>query len=91
AEAVSPPGENVFDDPDSAVLWLTVALENFEQSRADFHPFSSKFDAYLRDQATLTAAEQRGMAIFNDMKKGNCASCHPATHKQAGVRFPMFT
>ncbi|MDP1171507.1 hypothetical protein Q6304_27570, partial [Klebsiella pneumoniae] len=71
AEAVSPPGENVFDDPDSAVLWLTVALENFEQSRADFHPFSSKFDAYLRDQATLTAAEQRGMAIFNDMKKGN--------------------
>ncbi|RTL17751.1 MAG: c-type cytochrome [Burkholderiales bacterium] len=91
AEAVSPPGENVFDDPDSAVLWLTVALENFEQSRAEFHPFSSKFDAYLRDQATLTAAEQRGMAIFNDMKKGNCASCHPATHKQAGVRFPMFT
>lgn len=91
AAAVSPPGENVFDDPESAVLWMTIAIENFEQSRDDFHPFSSKFDAYLRDQATLTAAEQRGMALFNDMKKGNCASCHPSTHKSAGVRFPMFT
>ena len=91
AEAVSPPGENVFDDPDSAVLWATVALETFEQNKADFHPFTSKFDAYLRDEATLSPAEQRGMLIFNDMKKGNCASCHPATHKQAGVRFPMFT
>jgi cytochrome c peroxidase len=91
AEAVSAPGENVFDDPDVAVLWMTIALETFEQNKADFHPFTSKFDAYLRDEAALTRSEQRGMALFNDMKKGNCASCHPATHKQAGVRFPMFT
>ncbi|MBI3349776.1 MAG: c-type cytochrome [Burkholderiales bacterium] len=91
AEAVSPPGENIFDDPDSAVLWMTVAIETFEQSRADFHPFTSKFDSYLRDEVDLTPAEKRGMALFNDMKKGNCASCHPSTHKQAGVRFPAFT
>lgn len=91
AEAVSPPGENVFDDPASAVLWMTIALSTFEQNKADFHPFTSKFDAYLRDEVALAPAEERGMRLFNDMKKGNCASCHPATHKQAGVRFPMLT
>jgi len=91
AAAVSPPGENVFDDPESAVLWMTIAIENFEQSRAEFHPFSSKFDAYLRDQAQLTPTELRGLALFNDVKKGNCASCHPSLHKNAGARFPMFT
>ncbi|MDC8786244.1 cytochrome-c peroxidase [Roseateles koreensis] len=91
ARALSPDGENVLDDVEATVAWMTVALETFEQSPSDFHPFSSKFDAYLRDQVQLSPQEQRGMAVFNDMKKGNCASCHPSTHKNAGVRFPLFT
>lgn len=91
AQAVSPPGEDIFTDPESAVQWMTVAISTFEQSPTEFHPFTSKFDAYLRDQVQLSPAESRGFALFNDMKKGNCASCHPSTHKNAGVRFPMFT
>ena len=87
---LSAPGENVFDDADSTLVWVTVAIETYEQTSPDFHPFDSKFDAWLRDEATLSPAEARGMALFNDMKKGNCASCHPGTRKGEG-RFPIFT
>ncbi len=90
-EAVSPPGEDVMDDPQSAVTWMTVALETFEQSREEFHPFTSKYDAYLRDEVELSPAEQRGLTAFNDMKKGNCASCHPGNHKSPANHFPIFT
>lgn len=90
-EAVSAPGEDVFGDSDSALTWMTVAIEAFEQSAADFHPFTSKFDAYLRDEVELSPAEQRGMSLFNDMKKGNCASCHPSMHKSPANHFPLFT
>jgi len=88
---LSAPGENVFDDPDSTLVWVTVALETYEQTSPDFHPFDSKFDAWLRDTATLNPAEARGMALFNDMKKGNCASCHPSTRKTSTNRPPIFT
>jgi cytochrome c peroxidase len=70
---------------------MTVALETYEQSQAEFHPFTSKYDAYLRDEVELSPAEQRGLAAFNDMKKGNCASCHPGNHKNPANHFPIFT
>lgn len=90
-KAVSAPGEDVMADPDDAVTWMTVALETFEQSNAEFHPFTSKYDAYLRDEIELGAAEQRGLTAFNDMKKGNCASCHPGSHKSPQNHIPIFT
>ena len=88
---LSAPGENVFDNADSTLVWVTVALETYEQTAADFHPFDSKFDAWLDDKASLSPAEARGMALFNDMKKGNCASCHPSTRKASTNRPPIFT
>jgi cytochrome c peroxidase len=90
-QALSAPGENVFDDPDSTLIWVTVALETYEQTATEFHPFDSKFDAWLDDKATLSPAERRGMALFNDMKKGNCASCHPSTRKASTNLPPIFT
>ena len=90
-QVLSAPGENVFDDPDSTLVWVTVALETYEQTAPEFHPFDSKFDAWLRDEAALSPAEMRGMALFNDMKKGNCASCHPSTRKASTNRPPIFT
>jgi cytochrome c peroxidase len=88
---VSPPGQSVWDDEPAALGWMTVAIAAFEQSAPDFHPFTSKYDAYLRDQATLTAQEARGLQLFNDIKKGNCASCHPSGLTTATSRFPLFT
>ena len=91
SDAVSAPGEDVFADADSAVVWMTVALSTYEQSAPEFHPFTSKFDAYLRDEVELSPAEQRGFTLFNDMKKGNCASCHTSMHKSPANHFPIFT
>jgi cytochrome c peroxidase len=90
-EVLSAPGGNVFDDPEETAEWVAVAIATFEQTPAEFHPFTSKYDAWLRDQVELTPREQRGLALFNDPKKGNCASCHPGTHKNAQTRLPIFT
>ncbi|MGZ5780907.1 MAG: cytochrome-c peroxidase, partial [Burkholderiaceae bacterium] len=87
---VSAPGENVLENADASIAWLSVAVETFEQS-PEFHPFTSKYDAYIRDEAQLTAQEKRGLLLFNDMKKGNCASCHPSDHKNPSSHLPIFT
>lgn len=89
-QAFSNTEQNVFDNPDDVAGWLSVALEMFEQSPADFHPFTSKYDAYLRDEAQLTAQEQHGLALFNDPRKGNCAACHPSAEKNPKARI-LFT
>ncbi len=90
-QTVSAPGENVFDNPDAVIGWLTVAVEAFEQSPADFHPFTSKYDAYLRNEVQLSTREQKGLALFNDIKKGNCATCHPGALRNPPDHPPIFS
>ncbi|MEP6503966.1 MAG: cytochrome c peroxidase [Betaproteobacteria bacterium] len=82
-------GAHVFDDPKVAWNALVLALEVFQQSPTDFYPYDSKYDAFLRRQADLSAAELRGLAVFNDAAKGNCASCHISDVKRGA--FPQFT
>jgi cytochrome c peroxidase len=43
----------------------------------DMAPFSSRYDAFVRGRGTLTPLERRGLALFQDPSKGNCAACHP--------------
>ncbi|KAF1051061.1 MAG: Methylamine utilization protein MauG [Burkholderia gladioli] len=69
-------GEKVLADDRATFDAVLQALGAFEQSPALFTPYSSKYDAYLDHKATLTAAEMRGLELFNDERKGNCASCH---------------
>ncbi len=82
-------GEHVLDDPPLAWNALLLALEVFQQSPQDFYPYTSKYDAYLRGQITLRKDEERGLALFNDPLKGNCAACHPSAIKRGA--FPQFT
>jgi cytochrome c peroxidase len=49
------------------------SISAFEHSLS-ISPFTSKFDAYLKGTATLTADEAAGYALFRG--KGNCNSCH---------------
>ena len=44
----------------------------------------------LRGQAVLNPQEARGLALFNDPSKGNCASCHLSAPTPDGA-FPLFT
>jgi cytochrome c peroxidase len=82
-------GARIFDDAALAFRGVLLALEAFQQSPAEFYPYSSKYDAFLRGQASLSAQELRGLAAFNDPEKGNCARCHPSA-RQKGA-FPQFT
>jgi cytochrome c peroxidase len=82
-------GAGVFDDRRRAFKAVLLALETFEESPADFYPYSSKYDAFLRGTASLSAAEQRGLAAFNDPARGNCARCHPSAMREGA--FPQFT
>jgi cytochrome c peroxidase len=61
------------------------ALEAYEEDPAVFSPYSSRYDAVLRGRARLTTQEQRGLEVFNDPKRGNCATCHPSQPDQRGI------
>jgi cytochrome c peroxidase len=82
-------GDDVFSDGARASTAVLMCLEVFQQSPKDFYPYSSRYDAYLRRQLDLSPSEKRGLALFEDPKKGNCASCH-ADRAYHGA-FPHFT
>jgi cytochrome c peroxidase len=82
-------GDDVFADPQKGFKAILKSLEVFQQSPQEFYPYSSKFDAWLRNQTKLTLQESRGLEIFNDPRKGNCASCHPSQIRAGS--FPQFT
>ena len=83
-------GTEVLDDAGTALARMGQALAAFESEEPSFNPFSSKFDAFQRGQAQLTAQELRGLSLFNNASKGNCSACHPSTSAD-GATPPMFT
>lgn len=83
-------GDDIFASDATAMRWIAMSLEVFQESPADFYPYTSKFDAVLRKQAVLSTQEARGLALFNDEKKGNCAACHLSAMSGSGG-FPQFT
>ena len=56
----------------------------------DYLLFNSRYDRYLDGTETLSAAELRGLQIFNDPARGQCAKCHPSQPLADGSR-PLFT
>jgi cytochrome c peroxidase len=82
-------GERVFEDKALAFQGVLMALETYQQDPAEFYPYSSKYDAWLRSQASLTSEESRGLEAFNDPARGNCARCHPSAVRDGA--FPQFT
>jgi cytochrome c peroxidase len=83
-------GAGIFDDPQRAVDGATIALERFQLQDSSFHPYSSKFDTFLEGKAMLSAQELRGLALFNDPRRGNCAACH-LDAKGVDGSHPLFT
>jgi cytochrome c peroxidase len=82
-------GDAIFERPREAFIAATMALEVFQQTPAQFFPYSSRYDTSLRGQGNLNRQELRGLAAFNDPAKGNCASCHTSRASSAG--HPRFT
>jgi cytochrome c peroxidase len=83
-------GEQIFSTPDVAFERALFALQKYQQEDlAEFAPFTSKYDAFLAGRAQLSAAELRGLALFNDPQKGNCSACHPSARANGAP--PLFT
>jgi cytochrome c peroxidase len=68
-------GNNALADTSQAFTQIGLAIQAFEQSQA-LQPFTSKYDAMVRGQATLSPAEQHGMAVYMDRTRANCIGCH---------------
>jgi cytochrome c peroxidase len=71
-------GADVFRRPDEAFQHAAEALQAFQREDYSFHPFSSKYDLHVRHKigGQFSDAERRGLGVFLDPKKGNCAACH---------------
>jgi cytochrome c peroxidase len=73
---------------------LTLAVASYESS-SEVSPFSSKFDAQLAGNATLSSQEQHGYDLFNG--KAKCNQCHLSGNAKNSVGLaaadvaPLFT
>lgn len=83
-------GRAAVANPRQLVDEALYAVARFEVEDPSFHPYSSKYDAYLGGRARLTAEEARGLAAFDDPARGNCAGCHPDRPAADGSP-PLFT
>ena len=72
------------------VAQAAEALERYQLENPAFHPYSSRYDQFLAARAQLSAQELRGLRLFVDPAKGNCAECHPHNTGPGG-RAPAFT
>ncbi len=70
-------GADSLDDAERAYDLVAEAIAAYEQS-PELNRFDSKYDYYLAGRISLTEQEQRGLQLFEDEKKGNCAACHPS-------------
>lgn len=52
---------------------IAKALAQFERTMISAN---SRFDLWKQNQATLTPEEKRGMDLYNNPAKGDCAHCH---------------
>jgi cytochrome c peroxidase len=83
-------GRHIFEDPPRAYAQALLAIERFELEDASFHPYNSRYDDYLDGRVRLDERELRGLALFDDAQRGNCASCHP-DRKGADGSHPLFS
>jgi cytochrome c peroxidase len=83
-------GAAILDNPEEAFDRIAFALQQFQKEDTNFHPFDSKYDQFLNGGVQLSAAELRGLALFQDPNKGNCAACHTSARSSDG-KPPLFT
>jgi len=77
-------------DPESILRDVGAALEAFLTSD-EMTPATSKFDSWVRGDATLTPQETRGLEAFKDPQRGACASCHRLNEASTNPGNTMFT
>jgi cytochrome c peroxidase len=66
------------------------AVARYQIEEPSFHPYTSKYDYWLEGNARLSESEMRGLRLFNDPEKANCAGCHSSQPSRDGLP-PRFT
>ena len=83
-------GPSIFGHPRLAVAEAMFAVARYQIEDPHFHPYTSKFDAWLEGKVPLTPAELRGYQLFNDPARADCGGCHVDKPAPDGLP-PMFT
>jgi cytochrome c peroxidase len=83
-------GENIFKNKALLIAEAMFAVGRYQVEEPSFHPYDSKYDYWLEGKARLSESEMRGLALFNDPLKANCAGCHSAQPTPEGLP-PRFT
>ena len=83
-------GKDIFKNPTLAFTRVGEALAAFE-STTRFQAFSSRYDDYIAGRVKFTPAEDKGLKVFMDPVKGNCASCHSMNPKSVKPADNLFT
>jgi cytochrome c peroxidase len=81
-------GKDTLDDTAKAYDKVAQAIVAFENT-ASFNRFTSKYDYFLAGRVALSEQEQKGLELFEDENKGNCAACH-ISKTENGLP-PLFT
>ena len=81
-------GEEILNNTAEAYDKMAQAIVSFENTPS-FNRFTSKYDYYLAGRVKLSEQEQKGLELFEDEKKGNCAACHIS--KTDDGKLPLFT
>ncbi len=76
--------------PEAIVRGVGAAIEAFLKSD-EMTPATSKYDAYVRGQATLTEQERLGLEIFKDRRRGACSGCHRMAETSTNPAESMFS
>jgi len=85
-------GETIFNTNNTRLLVAeaTFAVGRYQIEEPSFHPYDSKYDYWLEGKARLSESEMRGLKLFNDPQKANCAGCHTSQPGSDGSP-PRFT
>lgn len=68
-------GETAMARPGALYRAMTEALAAYERT-AEFAPFDSRYDRYLKGEETFTEQEELGRTLFFSTQFANCSLCH---------------
>ena len=83
-------GPGIFKTPRQAVSEALFAVARYQIEDPSFHPYNSRYDAWLEGKARLDSAQLRGYLLFNAPDKGDCVACHLDRPTPDGLP-PLFT
>ncbi|MET3991026.1 cytochrome c peroxidase [Bradyrhizobium sp. S3.9.2] len=83
-------GAGVLGNQRLLIAEAMFAVARYQVEEVSFHPYTSKYDYWLEGKARLSESELRGLQMFNDPDKANCAGCHTSAPTRDGLP-PLFT